>query len=372
MDGETRIVCLGDSVTGVYYHTGGQRAYPEMLELALNARHSDNIVRVINAGVSGNTTSDGLARLEADVLQHRPNIVTISFGLNDMVRVPADQFRLNLEQLIDRCRAEDSLVVLCTPNAVINTEGRPIVKLEEYCEIIRTVAIDKHVTVCDQYLAGERLKERAPWTWRLTMSDVIHPNMDGHKRMAEELYRCLIGSDVCLDQVEPPAPNLAKTRKQLSEGATIRVLAMEPLAASVEAAIRRVNANAKIELTLWVTTGKTLTQLEQEANATVRALKPDLVVLTIPADAQFESDEQFVHSVSWIMNWSLSFGRQEWDCVVVHPSVFTPVDDPAKADLIRRLVHAQHLGLIDRTSEPKPSDEVMNAWFASELLSDKP
>ena len=372
VDGETRIVCLGDSVTGVYYHTGGQRAYPEMLELALNASHSDTVVRVINAGVSGNTTSDGLARLEADVLQHRPKIVTISFGLNDMVRVPADQFRLNLEQLIDRCRAEDSLVVLCTPNAVINTEGRPVVKLEEYCEIIRTVANDKHVTVCDQYLAGERLKERAPWTWRLTMSDAIHPNMDGHKRMAEELYRCLIGSDVSLDQVEPPAPNLAKTRKQLSEGSTIRVLAMEPLAASVEAAIRRVNANAKIELTLWITTGKTLTQLEQEANATVRALKPDLVVLTIPADAQFESDEQFVHSVSWIMNWSLSFGRQEWDCVVVHPSVFTAFDHPAKADLIRRLVHAQHLGLIDRTSEPKPPDEVMNAWFGSELRSEKP
>lgn len=372
VDGETRIVCLGDSVTGVYYHTGGQRAYPEMLELALNASHSDTVVRVINAGVSGNTTSDGLARLEADVLQHRPKIVTISFGLNDMVRVPADQFRLNLEQLIDRCRAEDSLVVLCTPNAVINTEGRPVVKLEEYCEIIRTVANDKHVTVCDQYLAGERLKERAPWTWRLTMSDAIHPNMDGHKRMAEELYRCLIGSDVSLDQVEPPAPNLAKTRKQLSEGSTIRVLAMEPLAASVEAAIRRVNANAKIELTLWITTGKTLTQLEQEANATVRALKPDLVVLTIPADAQFESDEQFVHSVSWIMNWSLSFGRQEWDCVVVHPSVFTAFDHPAKAHLIRRLVHAQHLGLIDRTSEPKPPDEVMNAWFGSELRSEKP
>ena len=74
VDGETRIVCLGDSVTGVYYHTGGQRAYPEMLELALNASHSDTVVRVINAGVSGNTTSDGLARLEADVLQHRPKI----------------------------------------------------------------------------------------------------------------------------------------------------------------------------------------------------------------------------------------------------------------------------------------------------------
>lgn len=36
------IVCLGDSVTGVYYHTGGHRAYPEMLELALKAAASES------------------------------------------------------------------------------------------------------------------------------------------------------------------------------------------------------------------------------------------------------------------------------------------------------------------------------------------
>ena len=105
-----------DSVTGVYYHTGGNGAYPEMLEIALKATHPDAAIKIINAGISGNTTVNGLERLDNDVLQHHPALVTISFGLNDlvndivndMVRVPPDQFRSNLEQLIDRCQAQQS------------------------------------------------------------------------------------------------------------------------------------------------------------------------------------------------------------------------------------------------------------------------
>ena len=325
-DKETTIVCLGDSVTGVYYHTGGHRAYPEMLELALRRIHPDAPIRVINAGISGHTTTDGLARLEQDVLQHHPTLVTISFGLNDMTRVPPEQFRSNLEQLIDRCRAAQSLVVLCTPNAVINTDGRPISRLREYCDIMRDVGRMKTVAVCDQYAAGERLRSRAPWTWRLTMSDEIHPNMDGHKRMAEELCRTISGSEISLDAIEPP-PALIRTQAQLAAGNPIKVLAMEPVAAKIQSAIHQQDPNAKVEVTTWPVAGKSLAQLEQEAKDLVRAMKPDLVVLNIPASAAAESDEQRVHAISWIMNWSLSFGHQEWDCIVVHPSVSDPDSD---------------------------------------------
>lgn len=363
------IVCLGDSVTGVYYHTGGHRAYPEMLELALKAAHPKATVKVINAGISGNTTRDGLNRLESDVLKHKPDLVTISFGLNDMVRVPIEEYRSNLEQLIDRCREQKSQVVLCTPNAVINTDDRPITKLVEYCEVLRTVGRDKNVPVCDQYMAGEELKQRAPWTWRLTMSDAIHPNMDGHKRMAEELCRVISEASVSLDAVQPPLPMLQRTRKQLADGAPLRIMAMEPVAALVEAAIRQNHPDAKVELTTWTVAGKSLAQLEQEANAQVRAMKPDLVVLTIPTELAVANDEPTVHSISWIMNWSLSFGLQEWDCVVVHPSVLTPAADSGKDSLIRKLVHAQHLALIDRTSEPESAAEIIQQWFKADLSS---
>jgi hypothetical protein len=322
---------------------------------------------VINAGISGHTTAEGLTRLEQDVLKHHPTLVTISFGLNDMTRVPPEQFRTNLEQLIDRCRAEQSLVVLCTPNAVINTDGRPISRLREYCEIIRDVGQKKTVAVCDQFAAGERLKSRAPWTWRLTMSDEIHPNMDGHKRMAEELCRSISGRETSLDEIAPP-PALTRTQAQLAAANPIRVLAMEPMASMIESAILQQNPSAKVEVTPWPTAGKSLAQLELDAKDLVRAMKPDLVVLSIPADAAAENDEQRVHAVSWIMNWSLSFGHQEWDCIVVHPSVVDPKADPTQASMIRRLARAQHLALLDRvTGDDSDTETIVRAWVQSQL-----
>ena len=72
-----KIVCLGDSVTGIYYHTGGRRAYPEMLGTALILRYPRADVTVINAGISGNTTVNGLKRLQKDVLDHQPDLVTV-------------------------------------------------------------------------------------------------------------------------------------------------------------------------------------------------------------------------------------------------------------------------------------------------------
>ena len=71
-----RIVCFGDSVTGVYYHTGSRRAYTDMLGLALKQAHRRANVTMVNAGISGHTTVNALARIDTDVLAHKPTVVT--------------------------------------------------------------------------------------------------------------------------------------------------------------------------------------------------------------------------------------------------------------------------------------------------------
>ncbi|HWH69373.1 MAG TPA: GDSL-type esterase/lipase family protein, partial [Candidatus Sulfotelmatobacter sp.] len=99
------VVCLGDSIT----HAG----YPAALERLLS-------VRVINAGVSGNTSRQGLARLEKDVLTHRPNAVLVFFGANDSrldapkTHVPVKEYGQNLTEIIDRCEKIGAKVVLGT------------------------------------------------------------------------------------------------------------------------------------------------------------------------------------------------------------------------------------------------------------------
>lgn len=360
------IACLGDSVTGVYYHTGGKRAYPEMLEVAIRQAVPGARVTVINAGISGNTTQDGLARLDRDVLSHKPDLVTISFGLNDMVRVSEDQFRRNLDTLVMRCRAAGCLVVLCTPNSVITSGSRPVEKLIRYCDIIRAAGLDQKVPVCDQFKAGEELKARDPWTWRLTLSDSIHPNMAGHRLMAEELCRTITGRSTSLTDLPPAADPLARTTARIRSGQPVRVLAMSPFETQIETALRQTYPDAVVEVTPWPVDGRTLRELETAASQTVRMMKPDLVVIAVPRSATAEPDEEFARSYSWVMNWSLSFGRADWDCVVIHPSVAAPADSSPRDALVRRLAAAQDLHLLDRApADASSSQVILSRWIES-------
>ncbi|MBC7816099.1 MAG: prolyl oligopeptidase family serine peptidase, partial [Planctomycetaceae bacterium] len=355
------IVCLGDSVTGVYYHTGGRRAYPEMLEVAVKQAIPNANVKVLNAGISGHSTNNGLTRLDADVLMHKPDLVTISFGLNDMTRLTEEQFGRNLETLVARCREAQAQVVLCTPNAVINTGGRPIEKLKRYCEVIHKTGASLKVPVCDQFVAGESLRTKDAWAFRCILSDEIHPNMDGHKLMAQELCRTITGKDVSLANVGPLQPALVKTKSLLEAGKPVKVLAMPPFDALIGPALKQLSPQATVEITAWPTAGKSLAEIERAAKETVRTLKPDLVIVAVPAGLTAAADEEYFRSYSWIMNWSLSFGHQEWDCLVVHPSVVTPDSKDPRQELIRRLVKAQELTLIDRSTGDATSAEAIFA-----------
>lgn len=355
------IVCLGDSVTGVYYHTGGRRAYPEMLEVAIKQALPAANVKVINAGISGHSTNEGLTRLDRDVLMHKPDLVTISFGLNDMSRMPEEQFGKNLETLVSRCRDAKAQVVLCTPNSVITTGGRPIEKLKRYCDVIHATAKTLSVPVCDQFAAGESFRAKDAWAFRGLLSDEIHPNMDGHKLMAQELCRTITGKEVSLTNVGPLQPALVKTKSLLSSSMPVKVLAMPPFDTLIVPALKQLSPQAIIEVTAWPTAGKSLADLELAAKQTVRAMKPDLVILAVPAEVSAATDEEFFRSYSWIMNWSLSFGQQEWDCLVIHPSVATPDVANPRAALVRQLIKAQDLTLIDRAKDDTSSTEAIFA-----------
>ncbi len=347
-----RVVCFGDSVTGVYYHTGSRRAYADMLSMALGRAAPQASVQVINAGISGHTTVDGLARIDRDVLDHKPDLVTVMFGLNDMTRVPLNEYRANLKEIVTKCRAAGSEVVLATPNNVITTSDRPTEKLIQYCDVVREIGRALNVPVCDTYREFEAVRAVDGPDWRLLMSDTIHPNMDGHKRIATALAQTITGQRVELEDVPPPQPVLANTWPLLRDGRPVRVLAMPPFDKLIGPLLRERFPTAEVSVVPWPVAESSLAQIEQDAKARVRPLAPDLVLIAIPSSAAADSDEAFINSYSWVMNWSLNFGSPTWDCVVVHPSVTDPEHRIRSlvtgADLIRRLVRAQDLSLIDR------------------------
>ncbi|MBM4004143.1 MAG: SGNH/GDSL hydrolase family protein [Planctomycetes bacterium] len=372
------LVCLGDSVTGVYYHTGGLRAYPEMLEVGLRQLFPHATLRVVNAGISGHTTKLGLDRLDRDVLAHQPDLVTVAFGLNDLTSIPLETFRANLTAIVDRCRGTGAQVVLCTPNAVIDTAARPIERLEEYCRIIREVCAERRVVLCDQYAAAMRLRTEDAWSWRMTMSDEIHPNMEGHKRMAEELAWVIAGRRPQLLGLPSPRQPLRVLRQKIQDRMPLRCIAMPPYHGYLRAAIRDALPEAgelPMEFIEWPITGQSLPEIERYAQETVRKLKPDLVIVAVPVDTYLVDgrpleDEPFVRSYSWVMNWALSFGALEWDCLVVHPAVArgAAAAPHPRDELVRRLVRAQDLSLVDRAPDDlSGTEDLFRSWLQSKL-----
>ncbi|REJ89538.1 MAG: lysophospholipase [Planctomycetota bacterium] len=364
-----RIVCFGDSVTGVYYHTGSRRAYTDMLGLGIDRVFPRADVTTINAGISGNTTSDGLARIQRDVLDQNPALVTVMFGLNDMTRVPLEDYRTNLETIVDKCRAAGAEVVLCTPNAVFDTPGRAREKLVDYCEVVRSVGRDMDVPVCDWYAAGEDWRETDPRAWRLTMSDAIHPNMDGHQQIAELLTRTITGRTVSLADIGPPVPFLPRTRQRLHAGEPVQVLAMTPTDELFSEAVLQAFPEAELDVTAWSAEEKSLAELMQEAQETVREMQPDLVVLSIPRAALPDDEEQLIHDYAWTMNHSLAFGTGGWDCLVIDPDVLNPLKTPADTDsLVQQLVGAQDLPAIIRDpGEDSSPAEIVQRWVSRHL-----
>ena len=91
------IACFGDSLTAGFGADPGQ-SYPDFLQAALDAR--GYAFHVVNEGISGNTTKDGVDRLNR-VLRLKPALVVVEFGGNDGLRgLPIEQSRANLDTIL--------------------------------------------------------------------------------------------------------------------------------------------------------------------------------------------------------------------------------------------------------------------------------
>jgi acyl-CoA thioesterase-1 len=103
------LVCFGDSLTAGYGTDPGE-SYPDYLQADLDA-HGYNY-RVVNAGVSGNTTKDGINRL-ASILAMNPAVVVVEFGGNDGLRgLPIEDSRANLDTIVAKLKASGAKVAI--------------------------------------------------------------------------------------------------------------------------------------------------------------------------------------------------------------------------------------------------------------------
>ena len=103
------IVCFGDSLTAGHGTDAGQ-SYPDYLQSNLNALGYH--YRVVNEGISGNTTKDGVDRLD-HILSLHPAVVVVEFGGNDGLRgLPIADSRANLDKIVTTLKASGAKVAL--------------------------------------------------------------------------------------------------------------------------------------------------------------------------------------------------------------------------------------------------------------------
>ena len=369
-----RIVCFGDSITGVYYHTGGHRAYCDMVGIGLRRLYPQAQLTMLNAGISGNTTVAALARIDRDVLEKQPHLVTVMFGMNDVTGVPPEQYRDNLHTIVNKCREIGAEVLLCTPNSIYaEDDRRPVDKLAQYAQIVRDLAAATDVALVDCYKAYEDIRAEDDLEWKLLMSETIHPGMNGHKLFAEQIVTAIGGEPISLADEPPPALAIPHVRALLSAGEPVNVIAMEPYDALIAPALQAIVPGAQVNVTPWPVAGQDLAQIEAAAKG-IREQKPDLVLVAVPASASAPDDEKFVRSYSWVLNWSLSFGLSEWDCVAIAPSV-TDIDlsetDRATEAFALRIIRGQDIGYIVRPAEDDaPAADLLRRWLAEQLAGD--
>lgn len=332
-----KIVCFGDSITGVYYHTGGRRAWSDALGSALRSHYPNNPIALINAGISGNTTTDGLQRMEHDVLAHRPDLIVAMFGMNDVVRVEATVFRTNLETLIARARAHQAEVVLMTPNAVFPDDpARPPEKLAAYAQHMREVALANQVALADCHQAFEYIRVNDGTAWPRLMSDPVHPNMRGHRVFAQVVAKTITGKTTELPELPVHAVPLPRLLAKSGTAGPMRIVAMCPLDTLISSALRRLFPALALQIIPWATAGKSILDLEQDAmrigwtryREQPGLPEPDMFVVTIPPGDRGVGREQFYRSWAMILNRAQSFGELRWDCLPILPSVTIPDPGP--------------------------------------------
>jgi acyl-CoA thioesterase-1 len=168
-----KVVALGDSLTAGY-QLAGSDAFPVQLEKALKAK--GYAVEVVNAGVSGDTSSGGLARLDWSV-PDGSDAVIVELGANDMLRgVDPAVTRQALSEIVQRLKARHIEVLLCGMLAAPNLGadfGRA------FNSIYPELAAANDVLLYPFFLDGIVSDPK------LNLGDGLHPTADGVARIVD-------------------------------------------------------------------------------------------------------------------------------------------------------------------------------------------
>ncbi|MGA2173096.1 MAG: SGNH/GDSL hydrolase family protein [Sedimentisphaerales bacterium] len=195
------ILFIGDSITDTDRDHHAYKpfgfGYVHFVANTLLAKYPTCNLKIINTGISGNTIRDLKSRWQKDCIGHKPDILSILIGVNDVWRrfageeelpyaVPLDEyestFRMLLAQVKQKCH---SRFVMCEPFMFCDDFNDPMFsEFRRYIETVRRIAVDfDAVLVPLQESIDARIKEVPPQKWS---QDMVHPEVWAHCWIAQQ------------------------------------------------------------------------------------------------------------------------------------------------------------------------------------------
>jgi acyl-CoA thioesterase-1 len=174
-----RIVFLGNSLSAGY-GLAEAAAFPAVVQALLG--ESGIAVEVVNAGVSGDTSAGGLARVDW-VLRQEPDVLVVELGANDALRgQPLESTEENLRQIIRRGREAGARVLLLGMDVPTNYGPD---YASTFAEMYVRIAEDEDIVVVRGFMREVGTDPA------LMQPDGLHPTAEGHRRLAETLVPVL-------------------------------------------------------------------------------------------------------------------------------------------------------------------------------------
>jgi acyl-CoA thioesterase I len=177
---ERVIVAFGDSLTAGF-GVAPEQAWPALVEVRL--RRDGYPYRVVNAGVSGDTTAGGLRRVDW-VLRNRPEVAVVALGANDGLRgLGTEAMEANLLAIVERLRGAGTRVLVAGMQVPPNYGAA---YARAFRAVFPDVARRTGSTLMPFLLDGVAADPR------MNLADGIHPNAAGHHTIAERVWPHLV------------------------------------------------------------------------------------------------------------------------------------------------------------------------------------
>ena len=206
---KSKLVMIGDSITdcgrsrpigeGLFDAQG--KGYVSLVSGRLNVAYPGHLIRVVNVGNSGDTVVNLKQRWQTDVLDQKPDWLSIMIGTNDVWRqfdlphipelhVHLEQYETGLEELVRSTRPQLKGLVMMTPFFMEpNKQDAMRARMDQYGAVVKKLAAKYDAIFVDTQAAFDKVLEHvhsAAIGW-----DRVHPNTTGHIVLSEAFLKAI-------------------------------------------------------------------------------------------------------------------------------------------------------------------------------------